>query len=453
VKYADPVRVAERSLVGMTLHDVRCFTDSCLVPEQFYDPNLQSIWRTIGQLESEGKFTDAIVVADRLEPRVDMKFLADLAADAPMHSHVQPYVDVIRESWLKRGCRLAGSELRAMDARGCSGAEMLTHLQSKLNELELSDNRAFLTMGDHVEQEQQAIVRDLKNKREGKPTVYGLASGLGLERVCPGGIPIDKVTTLFGESGNYKTTFKNNLVWGIASNGHHILDISYEDTDRLTTQRWLASQTGLGYGAIATRQISETGEKQILEIAPSALETANRVILAGELLPDIDEVIRTARYYKRTRNVTAVVIDYIQLLGSEKKELDYTMRQAQLSAKRDRLAYIFISQVKQDVDARAIEKPRDRRPKISDMIGSSFMRFAPKLSIGIYRPALYEPVPKKHSEYYDFYTQNPEGPKIYPNIIELWMVKNVLGEPGVCIHCLVEPKTGKMIPMDKGILG
>ena len=206
-----------------------------------------------------------------------------------------------------------------------------------------------------------------------------------------------------------------------------MLDVSLEDADELTAHRFIAGCTGLNYGKIAAQQLTESDRSKLV-LPEKALEAAKNVILAGGIIPNIDEVIRTARFYKHKGGLDAVVIDYVQLLEgrnprqTQKELLDEIMRKSQLAAKRDNIAYIIVSQVKQDVDTRT-----DHTPRITDMIGSSAMRTASKLSIGVYRPALYNDEPPKGSPYSNLFHNHPTGPEVYKNILELHFLKNVLG--------------------------
>jgi replicative DNA helicase len=234
----------------------------------------------------------------------------------------------------------------------------------------------------------------------------------------------------------------------MASAGYCVLDVSLEDADELTAHRFIAGCTGLNYGKIAAQELTED-DRDKLVLPEAALSSAENVILAGEIFPSIDEIIRTARFYKYKRNLAAVVIDYVQLLESknprhsEKERLDEIMRKCQLAAKRDNIAYVIVSQVKQDVDQRT-----NHRPRITDMIGSSAMRTASKLSIGVYRPGLYDLIPKKGSGYENLFHNHPQGVTTYRNMLELHFLKNVLGQPRVVVHCLVTPETGQIEPFD-----
>lgn len=432
---------AEQGLVGAALLDPKSFHEANLRYLQFFDPACQVAWKAIGETIAAGKELDPITVADRsngkLSPVDLSRYIANLGVP-----NILEWSNIVRENYVKRGVATVASDFERWSNSGMSGPEMLTKVRERIEELENANEQTLPTLA-------QAALSECERIRNSAPSeLQGLPTDIGIERVVPGGIPRGKVTTLFGESGNFKTTVKNNIVLGIASAGYRVLDVSLEDADELTAHRFIASCTGLNYGRIAAYALSESDRKR-LDLPEKALKAASNVILAGEILPNIDEIIRTARFYKYKTGLDAVVIDYVQLLEGRnprqtaKELLDEVMRKCQLAAKRDNMAYIIVSQVKQDVDGRT-----DHRPRITDMLGSSAMRTASKLSIGVYRPSLYHDTPPKGSSYEKLVANHPNGKEVYKNLLELHLLKNVLGEPRVIIHCRVYPGTGHMVPFD-----
>lgn len=282
------------------------------------------------------------------------------------------------------------------------------------------------------------------------PIPVGLPSGVGLEKVVPGGIPLDRVTTIFGESGSFKSTVKNAIVHAIASAGHVVVDCSFEDSNALTAARWISRDTGIPYGELAARQ------RRLVDPQLPSAAAAGRVIAAGDMAPTMDEVVRVARQYKRIAGAKAVVVDYIQLLeGQNQKEmLDDVMRRAQILAKREQMAVILVSQVKQDIGTNY--ERREKRPVIHDCLGSSAIRTATKLGIGVFRPFNYCKAPVDDEGPYGLYTRMrenwPEGMEqfdaIYPEFLELIIAKSVAGVCPATVYCRVNPKTGVVTPFD-----
>lgn len=451
------VNEAERALVANALLDAKCYTEAGLDAALFFSPTYREIWRAIGKLVEANAEVSVFTVADKLGNSLEgcggISGLAGMLAQYADYSPTSHNVEIVREDWLKREAVLLTSKIQRLHQNGGSGQEMLNRLQSELDRLEAAQSRKLPTLREVHDRETSALLADMAAIDRGEQLYFGLPTGLGIERIVPGGLPIGKVVALYGESGNFKTTTKNNLVWGVArSSDSRVIDFSFEDDDELTTQRFLAYNSEVSYGKIATRSLSKEQLQTVTNLTTEQLSYAGQVYLGGEVAPDINEIIRISRSYSRTRGVRCVVLDYIQLVSSDREHLDRAMRLLQLSAKRDSLCYVVVSQVKQDVDFRA-SKGENARPRITDMLGTSAFRTAPKLAIGVYRPAKYhpDPEPPKNPNYPDYtrlLSSHPQGTAIYKNIVELWITKNVLGEPGVFIPLSVDVTTGKMQELD-----
>ena len=432
---------AEQSLVGAAIRDPKVFHEAALQYSHFSDPICQVAWKALGKCIEANIEVDEITVSDATNGKLSASQLSALTTSTGIVNTAH-WADIVRDGFVQRGVSLLSSNFQKWSTDGMSGPEMLTRVQAQIEVLENSNARTLPTLAS-LSISECSRIRSTPHER-----LRGLPTGLGIGRVAPGGISRGNVTTLFGETGNYKTTTKNNILLGIARSGFKVLDVSLEDANELTAHRFIAGCTGLNYGKIAAGDLSAS-DKAKLELQERHTKAAENVILAGEILPNIDEIIRTARYYAQKHELAAVCIDYVQLLESrnprqtERELLNEIMRKCQLAAKRDNIAYIIVSQVKQDVDQRT-----DHRPRITDMIGSSAMRTASKLSIGVYRPSLYHTTPPKGSGYEYLFSNHPRGEEIYENMLELHFLKNVLGAPKVVVHCNVNPGTGHMEPFD-----
>lgn len=446
---------AEFSLVAAALDDPICYDEANLDSKLFSHPKAAAVWAAIGKCRETDTEVSVFTVANNLGSALEacggLPGLTEILLQHTDHTPVKHNVDIIRETWLRREAHLLSSQIEKLHQRGASGHEMLDTLQKRIDELQNTNIRGLPTLQETYEREKSSLLADMAALSRGEEIHFGLPTGLGIERVVPGGLPIGKVVALYGESGNFKTTTKNNLVWGVARSGAgSVIDFSFEDDNELTTQRFQAYNSGVSYGKIATRQLSKAQSKFATSLSGSALNLAGKVYLGGDVPPNIDEIIRLSRAYARSHDVRCVVLDYIQLISSDKEQLDRAMRLLQLSAKRDSICYVVVSQVKQDVDFRA-SKGENARPRLTDMLGTSAFRTAPKLAIGVYRPAKYAPVPSAPTkrfrgapDYTRLFSGHPRGKDVYRSILELWITKNVLGEPDTVILLSVDVTTGKM---------
>lgn len=427
-----------------------------LDPEDFYNYRYRSMFVAIRNLYDSGVPVDPMTLSAELSKLSVLEACGGLAGvsavvlNSASADNVAHYAGIVRDRAFSRRLTLAASAASQRLSTGADWRTTLMNLRSALEDLEDDAHTQSPTL-------KQAMARELDKISDGSGGISGLATGLGIERACPTGIPLGFVTTIFGESGNYKTTLVSNLAWNMAAAGNRVLSISFEDSTNLAAQRALGRSTGVSYGRIAARTL-EPAERLVLNLDAADGAVAENITQEDRCEPTIEAVIRLARYYKRTRGVVAVIVDYLQLLdgrGTNKDILDDAIQQAQRAAKADRMAYIFVSQVKSDVTNR---KPEDGgpRPTLEDCLGSSAMRIGTKLGIGVFRPWKYcrVPLPKgAFKEYAELALKWPSGKgdflkDVYPRILEVSIAKNVLGEAPVIIPCLVDLPTGKIEPFE-----
>lgn len=425
-----------------------------LTEDDFYNVRYRAIFLAIRALHDRGEPVDPMTLAAELhkagllEAVGGMTALAELMNLTVTADNAPHYAGIIRDQSFGRRLKVAAGSVASRLSLGSDWRGELVGLRGALEELEDDAHIEAPTLRTVADTEVAAI-------RSGVAEVVGLATGLGIERVCPTGIPLDKVTTVFGETGNFKTTLVSNLAWNIAAAGHGVLSISWEDSNQLGAQRMLSRQSGVSYGRIAARSLSTTERTDIMV---KRGDVADRIIMADAIEPTIESVIRLARYYKRTKGVAAVVVDYLQLLGgkgSQKQILDDAVQAAQRSAARDKIAYIFVSQVKAEVTNRKDDEGGPR-PTLDDCLGSSAMRIGTKLGLGVFRPWRYCRIPTKgptYGRYFDMALKWPTGKgdflrEVYPRILEISVSKNVLGEAPVILPCLVDLPTGKIEPFE-----
>lgn len=442
MNYDEKLAQAERSVVGAVFLDNNIFEGLGLTPEHFFDPRLKVTWDAIRSLRESKRAIDEVTLADalgtKLTPIGGYAFLSELALEVPTASNAGYYADIVREGWLSREVKLAASEVITQSAMGVAGESLLRVLQSGLERVLKAAGKAPKSLYDVIETELGVIASNDSPK--------GLPCGLNLEAVVPGGIPRDKVTCIFADAGTFKTTLKNQLIVSMAEAGHNVLDVSLEDSCELTAHRYISRHTGIPYGRIAGGVLTPQEKATIASLPKSLLEAAKRIHTGDDLAPRIGDIIRESRRLLYSVGLSAVVVDYLQLLdGHQKETLDEAMRMGQLAAKRDKVAYIFLSQIKQDVIHR-----EDPRPLLQDMLGSSAMRTASKLAIGLFRPWSHMPYPLDDNGPYGPYSKlcrmHPRGTELYPNLLECWIVKNVLGVSRQVLFLEVLPEQGIIQP-------
>ncbi len=435
----EQLTAAERTLVGAIFLDSKAYYESDLGPDQFLDIRLGAVWRTVGHMlgSSNGDELDPVAVASSTVG-IEPAFLSSLLLSTSITPDIANLAKVVRDEWKLRQYR-GLIQLDDWISAGWSTDRIHAEIEARLGAINSRTARKFPTLRATMQQQLDRI-------SAGEQPAQGLQTGLELERLVPGGIPLDKVTVIFGESGNFKSTVKNALIENIARSGAYVLDVSLEDSDELGALRALARTVGRPYTDLGTVDGRNSGH------ISDKISWSELVIQCGEVSPNIDEVLRVARAYKASHSIRAVFVDYIQLLEStsgrndERITLSDAMRKAQLFAKREQVAVIFISQVNRALSGRET----DRRPRLSDLFGSSTIEQHCKLAIGIYRPFKYHYEPNSSGTdldrlYAEHYTNSPRFRDQYPKLVELSVQKNVVGENGI-IHVEISPPTGVVLP-------
>jgi KaiC/GvpD/RAD55 family RecA-like ATPase len=104
---------------------------------------------------------------------------------------------------------------------------------------------SLLSLYDIVGVEQDKLRRGVQPER-------GLPSGIGLECLVPGGIPRDKVTTVFSDEGTFKTTLVTQIAYTIARSGP-VTVVTLEDSAEL------CARIVLWVGFPESRSVASTG--------------------------------------------------------------------------------------------------------------------------------------------------------------------------------------------------
>jgi KaiC/GvpD/RAD55 family RecA-like ATPase len=290
----------------------------------------------------------------------------------------------------------------------------------------------------------ELAVAEQDRLRSGQPMERGLPSGIGLECLVPGGVPRDKVTTVFSDEGTFKTTLVTQMQYEMAKEGP-VVSVSLEDSVQLVTHRMLGRHSGISFGRIHGGLLDDM-ERACVTDAYLAPQLRNMHVV-DDIEPTIERCFAAAL---AVPGCTALFIDYIQLLegkGDQKSTLEQAVTGAQHFAKKHRIGVVMISQRKTiDQEGSRRDNPR---PVTGDMFGSSAMRMGTKLAVGLFRPWSWCKVPTQskgpYGPYVKWISSHPDHIDLYPNLLEVHVTKQVCGPPGA-YHVLVEPETGVITP-------
>ena len=435
---------AEERLIRAAFRDPTIRQRVQVTSEQFNSLPLRAVWEAMGV---EPEF-DELSVCDRmpaahLERIGGMAFVSGLSGGPVTTSNVEYYADKVRDAYLKKEVQANVSEILQADESD-TGQELLTRLLSTSGSLTASLSSMGGTLDDVVD-------REVKRALEATGAPLGLPTGIGLDRQFPGGLPRGKIATIFADTGSFKSTLSLQMIFEMARQGYRGLIVPLEDNDELTAQRWMSRATGVPYGRIAGGILNDAERQKIKKLTPGDWAFMKNIESVDGIEPKIDNIIRAVASASARGGLDFVLVDYLQLMqgrGKQQEVITDVMRRAQVAAKRYNVCWIFLSQQNDKNMDR-----KDPRPHLGDMFGSSAAKQCSKSVIALFRPSEYWPAPAgvKHplwGMYAKMIERNPNGAEIYKNLIEVWVLKNVIGVKKSLHGLIAKPEVGVLDPVD-----
>lgn len=407
----------------------------------------RQLWDAIGEVAAnssalgDDEYAKLAAVTAVLTERGTIESVGGLAgiaarrAVSAAQSSMSLYGNIVRDGWVDTELR---RELGALTANErLSGPALIDAARAVVGKFALNSASTFATLAHTLDN----LVAALGTASD---VEYGLPLGLGLESVVPGGAPRDKVTILFGETGTYKTTLKDNIIDSIVAAGHNVFNCTLEDKADLTAATYLSRATGIPYARIATNTLAADEIELVQRELPSARVYAERVTVC-DVAVTIDEVIKEARRLRLQRGgLSAVFVDYVQRVNKRGREpvtaYNEVVERCQDAAHADRVAYFLVSQVNREKMVRR----GDYIPQLEDLFGSSAFQHGCKLAIATYLPSKYEPDPSD-AAYKRILAER--GHDAYRQVVDLWIRKNRVGPVDVHVSAHVDRPTGKMRPL------
>ena len=245
----------------------------------------------------------------------------------------------------------------------------------------------------------------------------GISTGFSLCDRLIGGFKPGKVYILGARTGMGKTNMAVHFATQIAKfnpEKHPVLFLSAEMSLESLSIRFIARLSGVNSSNIANDYMSheeradfEIGFKEFKQLG-LIIDESSAQTLDGDA---ISSKLRSA--IKHHGGVSAVIIDYIQLLGdlsTPRRDLAIgeVIRACKDMSKRFKVPFIVLAQVKRDVETRS-----DKRPVLSDLKDSGSLEQAADLIMYLYRD--------------EYYTKNQSDA---PGITELIIAKNRDGGTG-----------------------
>ena len=347
---------AEEAVLGAILVNPRCLDKviSILKPEYFYKPAHRYIYEAIIQLTNNNEVIDIVSVSDTLNINQKLElvggraFINDLSFKCIQTANVAYYANVIEEKAIKRSLINAGSEIT-------------TSAYEKI---------------------------DYRYKHRDEKT--GVESGFYDLDEMTNGFQKSNLIILAARPAMGKTAFALNIAQNAALRYNKTVAIfSLEMSKDELVQRLMCSEAEVDSQRLRSGNMQSSDWEKLAQ-AMSTLSEAPIYIddTSGCTLTDIRAKCR--RLAMTDKNLSLIIIDYLQLMESSGRETDRTQQISQISrglkilAKELNVPIIALSQL-----SRATEQRTDKRPIMSDLRDSGSIEQDADIVMFIYRGEYY----------------------------------------------------------------
>ena len=385
---------AEQGVLGAMLLSPNTITDIIeeLIPDDFYRPAHQLIYRAILDLFSDNKDVDPVIVAGRLDRNQDLErvggapYLHTLISSVPTAANARYYAEIVAEKAVLRRLVDAGTRVVQLGYEGTEGAEVDVVV-------DMAQQEVFAIAQRNVT-EDYAILADIL-----QPTMDELdelSTHGGLARGIPTGfIDLDNLTNglhggqmiiVAARPGVGKSTLALDFMrsCSIKHNKASVI-FSLEMSKSEIVMRLLSAETEIRLSDMRAGRMSDEAWAKL----------ANRVGQISEAPLFIDdsanltmmEIRSKARRLKQKHDLQMIVVDYLQLMSSGKRvesrqqEVSEFSRQLKLLAKELDVPLVAISQLNRGPESRT-----DKRPQLADLRESGSLEQDADMVMLLYRP-------------------------------------------------------------------
>ena len=388
---------AERCVLGSILlvNDSIDEVQSQITHTCFYMDAHRRIFKAIHEMYEAGtRGIDAVTLRDELTRRAELDvvggtpYLLQLLETVPHAAHAEYYAKIVREKWLQRSLIEACTESLKEAYHGHEDVEdILSKAEQRIFSIvENGANIDKMALGDIMD---DAFAR-IFARIDSEGTTSGLTSGFSGLNEITGGFQETELIVLAARPSMGKTALVCNFALAGAATDAGVLIFSLEMSGLELAERFLCMQAKVDGHKVRKGDLDEIEQHALLEAA-NVLKKYPLYIddQAGRTMSQIASI---SRRLKRRFDIKIIIIDYLQLIESDDKnmpreqQVSTITRRLKFLAKDLRVPVIALAQLNRGVETR-----EDKRPRLADLRESGAIEQDADIVMFLHRPDAYDP--------------------------------------------------------------
>lgn len=384
---------AERALLGSILIDPASITEVLTVvrAEDFYVAEHKEIFLAMRELFDASREIDPVTLIDTLvhkgvyEKAGGEEYVRALLEATPSAMNILDYANIVKEESTRRRIISLCAEVSDITyGEQEAVSAVLDYAQGQFTDIAAGrDSKRFR----HIRDVLRGFLENLHQLAENDGAAQGTPTGFsGLDRVLVGMGESDLIL-VGARPGMGKTSFTMNIATNVAmSTKKKVCVFSLEMSGEQLVSRMISSEAMVNSYNLRSGQLSPEDWKKIADASMRLAET-------NILIDDTSGMTVTAMKSKlrQEKDLGLVVIDYLQLMESERRsdnralEVGEISRGLKLMAKDLRVPIICCAQL-----SRGPESRTDKRPQLSDLRDSGSIEQDADVVMFLYREEYYK---------------------------------------------------------------
>ncbi len=387
---------SEACLLGAILMDNSVLDNAADIvsASDFYRHDHKVAFGAITSLVNKLMPADVITVYEHLQTKGQgdeiggLPFLNQLTQFPYSRNSTRRYAEIIHEKAILRRLAAVGSSITdsVLNAGSASLQDLISAAENQVLAIgQSSTERREIKTNEY---QKERFINQLQIRMESDEEVVGVKSGfLAMDHLTYGFQDGDLVI-LAGRPSMGKTALAINIAEHAAFTQQlPVLVVSLEMNADQLTSRMAGSLARVDQTKIKTGRLNDDELSRLLEGLEQMNGTLETLDIGAETVPSIRAYAR--RFAKRNGKIGLIVIDYLQLLASDKNEnknseIGDITRGLKLLAKEMNCPVLVLSQLNRKVEERA-----DKRPMMSDLRDSGSIEQDADLIMLIYRDEYY----------------------------------------------------------------
>lgn len=296
---------AERLIIGIALHDPATTAEVRLEPGDFSDIRCATVWDTARDLHAHGRPTDPATILANLRGDIrgiDPIWVADIYGAAPQTVLADHYASIVTNAATHRRLNATATRIQQMVRDNVPAGEAVEMARAEIDACSQSTTTATGYMRDHL--------GDMLDALEEEPT-FTPTPWADLNHLIGGWRP-GALYVLGARPGAGKTLMSTQAAVDIASRGGAVALNNLEMSRQEVMFRVTSQVAGVHLGRILDRKLTPEDWDRITKHA-AAIRDLPLSIDDNSYARPVD-VKAHARTIARDGNLTAIVVDYLQLM-------------------------------------------------------------------------------------------------------------------------------------------